>query len=95
MLKKIFSDPKILMDLKRNDLPLNEDGLVKLNEIHKENLEQLEYIDKKAKLTKLSEDIVQFSAGIAVENIKERKNEFLQILNDVRKFEGKNNKRFY
>lgn len=95
MLKKIFSDPKILMDLKRNDLPLNEDGLAKLNEIHKENLEQLEYIDKKAKLTKLSEDIVQFSAGIAVENIKEKKNEFLQILNDVRKFEGKNNKRFY
>lgn len=95
MLKKIFSDPKILMDLKRNDLPLNEDGLTKLNEIHKENLEQLEYIDKKAKITKLSEDIVQFSAGIAVENIKEKKNEFLQILNDVRKFEGKNNKRFY
>lgn len=95
MLKKIFSDPKILMDLKRNDLPLNVDGLTKLNEIHKENLEQLEYIDKKAKLTKLSEDIVQFSAGIAVENIKEKKNEFLQILNDVRKFEGKNNKRFY
>lgn len=48
-----------------------------------------EYLTKKEKLSKISEDIIQYIAGEDVPNIEERKEEFIRIHNEVRVYEGK------
>lgn len=48
-----------------------------------------EYLTKKEKLSKISEDIIQYIAGEDVPNFEERKAEFIRIHNEVRVYEGK------
>ncbi len=60
--------------------------------LQKENQSNEEYLSNKQKLSKLSEDIIQSIAGIYIPNLEEKKNEFKNLLNQVRIFEGKNPK---
>lgn len=48
-----------------------------------------EYLSNKEKLSKLTEDMIQYIAGEDVPNIEERKAEFIRVHNEVRAYEGK------
>lgn len=71
-----------------------KDGQIQVDEILKaaeaeEKEKYRQYAENKAKLVKLTEDIVQSLAGEAVPQIEERKAEFVRIHNLVREYEGK------
>lgn len=65
----------------------DENGFPVLKDYRSKDIK--DYLMKKEKLYKLSEDIIQFIAGEDVPNIDQRKSEFINIHNEVRKFEGK------
>ena len=71
-----------------------ENGAIFLDEEEKEKLQEKAaaaetYRQNKDLLKKLTEDIVQFTAGEEVPGIEERKAEFIRIHNAVRIYEGK------
>ncbi len=62
-------------------------------DIDLDNLNELSVLEiKKMRLEELSKDFIQDYIGLDIGNIEAKKKEFVKLLNEVRKIEGKSEK---
>lgn len=52
-------------------------------------LKGVDILKKKARLEELTKDLAQVQAGLIIENIEEKKEEFRTLLNEIRVLQGK------
>lgn len=63
-------------------------------DIDLDNLNELSVLEiKKMRLEELSKDFIQYYIGLDIGDFEQKKKEFIKLLNEVRKIEGKHPKR--
>lgn len=81
------------LDCEYTDFDFNENNFIlnleKYNARKKKLLEQAHIPEIKQRLNELSQDFVQVQLGAVIENIDERKTEFIELHNELRGLLGK------
>ncbi|MDE6583258.1 MAG: hypothetical protein K2K31_01225 [Clostridia bacterium] len=80
---------------------IDKNGKIRIEEIEREATKDIEIEkameieQKKNSLAELTKDFAQVQAGLVVPNIEEKKEEFRNLLNEIRQLQGKEPREIY
>ncbi len=80
---------------------IDKNGKTHIEEIEREEIKDnemkvaMEIEQKKRRLTELTKDFAQVQAGLIIPNLDDKKEEFRNLLNEIRVLEGKEPREIY